>query len=329
MEVIQDPQQNPANQQEQQNQPYDASFKGWIMQQAPAILPVLLPGTHYQKALNVEALRPPMRMDKVFQVRYHDEEHILHFEFEVGYDKELKSRLLVYNSILYRDHRLPVLTVVVYPFRVKMAKSPLSILCRKKPVLTFVFETFPLFKLNAKEMLKERHTCMYALLPTMKNVDADLMEQAVRELAEVYRYEKHILAEQFIWMRAFLDRTTTVKGIKKEQIRARLDMFEQLFEESPTIQNAVQRLAEKRLARERQEARQEGRQEGLLEAIQVLQRSLVNIIRVKYPDLTELAQLQATRIDKLDELDLLIQQVMDATDADAARKLILDAGAER
>jgi hypothetical protein len=173
----------------------------------------------------VETLRPPMRADKVFLVRYHNEEHVLHFEFEVSYDKELKSRLLVYHSILYRDHHLPVLTVVVYPFRVKMAKSPLSVFCQKKHVLMFAFETFPLFKLNARETIKHHHTCMYALLPTMKNVDADLMEQAIRELAEFYRNERHKLAEQFIWMRAFLDRTTTIKQAKKVQIKERLDMF--------------------------------------------------------------------------------------------------------
>jgi hypothetical protein len=251
----------------------------------------------------------------------------------------------VYNSILYRDHHLPVLTVVVYPFRVKMAESPLSILCRKKSVLTFAFETFPLFKLNAKEMLKQRHACMYPLLPTMKNVNADLMEQAVRELAEIYRDERSTLAEQFVWMRAFLDRTTAIKQVKKEQIKARLDMFEQLFEESPTIQQAIQRLTEKRLAQVRQEMRQEMRQEvrqevrqeglqegcreGLQKEIRALQRSLVNIVRVKYPDLAELAQLQATRIDKPDELDALIQQVMDATDADTACKLLSDVEAER
>jgi hypothetical protein len=38
IEVTQDLQQDPTHQQDQQSQPYDASFKGWIMQQAPAIL---------------------------------------------------------------------------------------------------------------------------------------------------------------------------------------------------------------------------------------------------------------------------------------------------
>ncbi len=66
--MTQDPQKDSTN---QHNQPYDASFKGWISQQARAILPVLLPGAHYKRTLNVEAIRPPMRVDKVFKVRYH------------------------------------------------------------------------------------------------------------------------------------------------------------------------------------------------------------------------------------------------------------------
>jgi len=326
--VTQDPEKDPAN---QQNQPYDASFKGWISQQAPTILPVLLPGTRYQRTLDVEVVRPPMRVDKVFQVRYHDEEHILHLEFEVGYDKQLKSRLLVYHSILYRDHHLPVLTVVVYPFRIKMAKSPLCILSQKQPVLTFVFQTFPLFKLNAKEMVQQRHACMYPLLPTMKNVNADLIEQAVRELAEIYRDEQSTLAEQFVWMQVFLDRTTTVKHVKKEQIKARLSMFEQLFDESPTIQKIREQYLVKGIQEGRQEGIQEGLQKGIQEGLQkgllALQDLLVSSVQARYPGLAELARASAGHFDKLDALKLLIQKVMTAPDADAVRRL-LESGTE-
>jgi hypothetical protein len=253
-------------------------------------------------------------MDKIFKVRYHDEEHILHLEFEVGYDKLLKSRLLVYNSLLYRDHHLPVLTVVLYPFRVKMARSPLCIKSQNKPVLTFVFQTFALFRLNAKKMVQRRHTCMYPLLPTMKHVNADLVEQALREMAEIYRDEKGTLAEQFVWMQVFLDRTTAVKRVKKEQIKARLNMFEQLFDESPTIQKIREQYLMK--------GRQEGIQEGQLLALQDL---LVSSVQTRYPELAELARTSASRFGKLDALKLLIPQVISAPNADAVRSL-LEAG---
>ncbi len=323
--MTQDPQKDSTN---QHNQPYDASFKGWISQQARAILPVLLPGAHYKRTLNVEAIRPPMRVDKVFKVRYHEQDHILHLEFEVSYDRDLKSRLLVYHSLLYRDHHLPVLTVVVYPFRITMAESPLCIMSQKKPVLTFVFQTFPLFELNAKEMIKQHHTCMYPLLPTMKHVNADLMEQALRELAEIYRNEKSTLAEQFVWMQVFLDRTTTVKDVKRAQIKARLNMFEQLFNESPTIQNIREQSLVKGEQKGLQKGLQEGEQKGLQKGgLLALQDLLVSHVQGHYPELAALARTSADRFDQLDALKLLIPQVISAPNADAVRGL-LEAGME-
>jgi hypothetical protein len=81
--VAQAPQKDPK---QQHNQPYNASLKGWITQQARAFLPILLPGIHYERTLNVEPVRPPMRVDRVFKVRYDEEDYLLHLEFEVGYD---------------------------------------------------------------------------------------------------------------------------------------------------------------------------------------------------------------------------------------------------
>jgi predicted transposase YdaD len=203
-----------------------------------------------------------------------------------------------------------------------MAKPPLRIVSQKKPVLTFFFQTFPLFQLNAKEMVQRHHACMYPLLPTMRNVNADLMEQAMRELVEIYQNEKGKLAEQFVWMRVFLDRTTTIKQIKKEQIKARLNMFEQLFDESPTIQ----KIREQYLIKGRQEGIQKGLQKGIQEGgFLVLQDLLVSSVQARYPDLTELARASAGRSDQLGALKLLIEQVMTAPNADAVRCL-LEAG---
>jgi hypothetical protein len=176
------------------NQPYDTSFKGWITQQAPTILPVLLPGAVYEQTLDVEIIRSTMRVDKVFKIRYHDEEHVLHLEFEAGYDSQLKSRLLVYNAVLYRDHHLPVITIVVYPFRIKMAKPPLRILSQKKAILTFLFRRLPLFKLDAEQIVRQHNVSMYPLVPTMKNVHANLISQVLQELADLYRDDEVTLS---------------------------------------------------------------------------------------------------------------------------------------
>jgi hypothetical protein len=183
---------------------------------------------------------------------------------------------------------------------------------RNKPRL---FYPFFLFKLDAQEMVQQHHACMYPLLPTMKHVNADIMEQAVRELWEIYHDDVGTLAEQFVWMQVFLERTTTIKLVQKKQIKERLNMFEQLFEESPMIQKMRKRY--------RIQGRQEGRQEG----IQVLQDLLVDSVQARYPNLAGLARQQAGHFDKLDVLKLLIQQVMIAPNANTVRGL-LEAGTE-
>ena len=81
---------------------------------------------------------------------YHGAEHILHLEFQTGFDRQLVARLLIYNAGLYHDHHLPVITIVMYPFRVKKAVSPLSIKSIEEEILTFHFKTLALFELDAE-----------------------------------------------------------------------------------------------------------------------------------------------------------------------------------
>src|SRR5262249_47503281 len=155
----------------------------WITQETSEILSVLLPGAIYEASLNVEIVHSPKRVDKVFKIVYDGQERILHIEFETGYDNQLKSRLLVYNASFYLDYCVPVMTIVIYPFQVTKAVSPLHI----PDILTFHFQTLPLFEQDAEEIVRRHLTCMYPLVPTMRNVHAELVEQVMRELEEIYR----------------------------------------------------------------------------------------------------------------------------------------------
>ncbi len=307
--MTQEPQKDSSH---QQFQVYDAGFKNWISEQAPHILPVLLPGAIYEATVDVQILRPPMRVDKAFKIVYNGEEHVLHVEFESGYDDELKSRLLVYNAILYRDHHLPVLTIVVYPFRTTMAKPPLRILSQKQPILTFLFKTLPLFKLDAADIVRQRHACLYPLVPTMKNVHADLIDQVMQELVQLYHDDEATLSQQFVLIQLLLERSSTLTRVKKEQIKRRLTVFEQLFEESPMIQNM------------REQYRMQGIEQGKVIELQEL---LVKFMRTKYPDLAEFARASASRFDKLQTLEQFALQVINAPNASTTRRL-LEAGTE-
>jgi len=110
-----------------------------------------------------------MRADKVFKVIYNSEEAILEIEFEAGTDSDLPSRLLIYNAVLHQEHQLPVITIVVYPFRVTIAKSPLQVSIGESSILTFHFEVLPLVQLDAEQFVRKNVVCMYPLLPTMQS----------------------------------------------------------------------------------------------------------------------------------------------------------------
>jgi hypothetical protein len=326
--VTQDPQKHPLN---DIPQVYDSTFKQWITQQTAEILPVLLPGAIYEATLNVEVIVPTKRVDKVFKILYDGQEHILHIEFETGYDDQLKSRLLVYNANFYRDYKLPVITIVIYPFKVTMAVPPLHI----PSILTFHFQTWPLFEQDAQDIVRQHVTCMYPLLPTMQNVHDDLVAQVIRELEEIYQVDKAKLSDAIVWMRLLLGRSDTVSSPEKEQIEKRLSMYDSLWEGNPTVQKMYEQDKAKWLQEGRQEGIQEGLQEGIQQGLQQglqkgiqqgiqqgLQHLLVNAVRARFPHLAGFAQHQVSHVDKPEVLESLIQQVVVAPDADAVLKLL-------
>ena len=290
--------------QQKQPQAYDSSLKDLIQQQARDILPLLLPGAVYEETLNVELIRSTMRVDKVYKIKYQAEDHILHLEFESDADSDMASRLLAYNSMLYRDYHLPVLSMIVYPFRVKMAESPLRITSKQQELLTFHFLILPLFSLEAERYVREHRLCMYPLLPTMQGANASIIKQAMDELTTLYREDEVTLSQQLIWMELLLERTDTILPQEKEKIQEQLKMYDKLWEDHPKVKKM----------------RADSRVQGEVTA---LQRTLVTIVSLRFPALAELAQQQIQHLHKPDALDLLVQQVTVAPDEKMVRWLLL------
>ena len=328
-------------------QKYDTSFKALVESQASDILPLLLPGAAYEKTLNVEIIRSTMRADKVFKVQYCGQEHILHLEFETGSDGKLCSRLLVYNSVLYRDYKIPVITIVVYPFPVNQAVSPLCIKSNGMEILSFHFRTLPLFTMDAEQFVQEHRACMYPLLVTMNGVHAEMIAQVMQELTELYRNNEASLAEQFTWMTILLERTATIGALEKSRIEEKLKMFDQLWDESPRVQKMKKQYRDEgrkesekerlRLQQELVKGKQEAEQKflNLQEQIPAMHEkdtadqkvkdrrsSLLSVIRVRFPNLTEIAQQRVELLDKPEVLDLLIELIVAAPDANTARLLL-------
>jgi hypothetical protein len=217
------------------SQQYDTSLKGWVKKQPAQILPQLLPGAVYIEDLDIERIKPSMRVDRVFKIWYRGKVHILHLEFETGADMKNPLRLLAYNALLTYEYDLPVISIIVYPFRTVMAVSPLEIRSGEEPLHTFHFHTLPLFTLEAERYIQEHIICMYPLLPSMQGANSQVIIQAMTELAELYQEDEATLAQEFTWMQVLLERTTTISDEEKAKIGDKLKMYDPLWEEHPRV----------------------------------------------------------------------------------------------
>lgn len=209
------------------SQQYDTSLKGWVKAQAKQIVPQLLPGATFVKELDIERIKPTWRVDRVFQVRYCDELHILHIEFESGSDTEMPLRMLAYNGILCYEYKLPVISLIVYPFRTAIAVSPAEVKSGGETIHHCDFKTLPLFTLEAEQYIQEHITCMYPLLPSMQGANSEVIVRAMAELAVLYRGDETTLSQQFTWMQILLERTTMISDEEKAKIGDKLKMYDQ------------------------------------------------------------------------------------------------------
>src|SRR5436305_91274 len=154
--------------QQLQEQPYDNVLKSLFEGQEAEMLPCFVPGVEYLEVLNVEALRTPLRADRVYKVRHQGQDKIAHFELETNANSRMTYRLLDYHAYFLRKYDgLPVVSIIVYPFRTNVAVSPLREMSGREEVLTFHFRVICLWELDAEDFISKRVVSMYPFLPTM------------------------------------------------------------------------------------------------------------------------------------------------------------------
>lgn len=307
----------PAEQPEEELPPqrFDTSLKEWMNKQAPSLLSHFFKGAIYLDTRDVEVVRPTMRADKVFLMYYEGVRCVGHIEFETGADDKMAYRLAVYNTVLLHDYELPVVSMIVYPFRCKMAESPLETRCGEKDLITFHFLRFALFEEDADYYVREHVTAMYPVLPTMQGANHTLLKQAMEELAELYRDSTVTLSQQFVWMQLMLERTDTIPPDEKQEVYDQLKTYDPLWENHPK----VKKIRAESEAKGRAEGEARGRAEGELQASR---KMVVSVVAARFPSLAELARKRVAQINNIGVLDMLIQQVSTAPDENTLRWLL-------
>ena len=290
-----------------QQQPYDNLLKSLLEGQEKEMLPYFVPGVEYVETLNVEVVRTPLRVDRVYLIRKNGRKKIVHLEFESGPNKKMAARLLDYHTYLHLKYELPVKSVIVYPFPTKMAMSPFLEEDEDGEIVTFHFRIFPLCQLKAEHYIHEHAIVMYALLPTMQGADAALLHKAIDEMVEYYKGNDSKLAQELRWMGIVLRRAKSIPREDKREIQERLNMWDDLMEKDPKMRKILR------------ESEARGRTEGEVKA---LRKAVAIAVKMRFPSLAELAQQRVAQINKPDKLDLLLDQIANAPDEETARSLL-------
>jgi hypothetical protein len=293
------------------SQPYDSSLKTLFEGHAAEIVHHLLK-VEYVDELGTEALKPPLRADRVYLILYHGMLCILHAELETASDSEMDYRMLEYYGILLRKHRKPILPVVIYPFRTTLPKSPLRVTVGDKKVVEFHFDIIAMWEESAKYYLDNHVIGMYPLLPTMQEATYEALMQGLQEMKGWYGESRRMLGEKIMLFDVFLERSDMVSAEDKERLEATLEEYRSFVGQSPLVRKMLE------------DAKAEGKEEGLAEGeikgkIKILQKMLVDMVRGRFPPLAELAQQTAVEVSEPQKLELLVKGVSTAPDENVAR----------
>ncbi len=283
---------------ENQRQPYDRALKSLMEDHAAEMLPEILPESKLLTEQNVEITRTNLRADLVYLIQYRGGPHILNLELQTDADSDMAYRMLLYHVELFGKYRLPVISMVMYPFEASIPEPEFREESGQETLLTFHHRVLRLWTIEAEQYVRRRVVSMYTLLPAMKGANASMLLQAIKEMEQHYKGPH--LAHHLVRFRTILRRSKTLTALDKQIVEDRLYPYDSLLDEDPDIQERIARGIEK------------GKIEGQ-------QKAVIDFIEVRFPALIEVAQEQVVQLNKPDELSRLVKQIALAPDEATAR----------
>jgi hypothetical protein len=313
-----------------QAQAYDNTLKVLFGEEAAEILPRLMPGTKLLEEKNIELDRSQLKADLVYTVKYKGRLHIVNVELQTKADKYMHYRLLQYHVGLHAKYKLPVLSVVLYPFAKSIPQPPYRERGGNGVLLTWNYRVIALYTIEAEPFLREHALCMYSMLPAMKDITVEQLEQALEEMKQHYSTQEMEHHLTLFWR--MLQKSRTLTRQQKSHMEEVIEMeFNWWIDTNPAIKKRIARAAKKaakEAAKEATEAAKEAAKEAKIEGkiegeVEALHRAILNVVQVRFPSQLQLAQQQLNAITQPAQLQQIHLDVVTAKDEEAAIHLFM------
>jgi hypothetical protein len=331
---------------EAQKQVYDNIIKRCLERHMTDIIPFLLEEKEMAKEedrkrtvakvrpleetteMNIEALIPPRRNDRVYRAPYKGTMHIVEVEIETSPDSIMEVRSLIYHALLMEKYYgEPIISLILYPFKMPIAYSPLEGRNADGEAVTFHFRVLPLWRFDARTYFAKRVLCMFALLPAMQGVTRDMLLQALDLMVQYYRdqQDENGLREEFLCFGILLRRAAILSPAEIEEVTQKMALYDPFIMEDPHFGGIIKQKAEEAAKEAAKEAwakgETEGKIEGKSEALAALRNTVLASVEERFPELTGSLK-QAAWPESVEEMGLLAMKLATAPDAEAVLHLL-------
>jgi len=243
-------------------------------------------------------------------VRVSGQDMLLHLEFQTHNDPAMAERLLRYNVLARSEHRLPVLSCVIYLLGSGEAStSPLSwMLPTEQEVLRFHYQSIELKALLPEEVVRTGLTGLLPLLPLTKNgARREIVETMFSRLLAAKKIELVPIGYTLPSL-AF----SRENPVDQDWLFRRFHEMHDILRETPIYQEI--------LKEGREEGLEQGLQRGQLEA---LRQAIVEVVVERFPKLVRLTKKQVVLIEDPELLRHVLVKVSVAQSAEEARGHLL------
>src|SRR5437588_3625275 len=290
--------------------PWDDSLKKLVQADPQAFVSWFVPDASFTGARPHELKHWTLEVDALLGVRVSGQDMLLHLEFQTHNDPAMAERLLRYNVLARSEHRLPVLSCVIYLLGSGEAStSPLSwMLPTEQEVLRFHYQSIELKALLPEEVMRPDLTGLLPLLPLTKNgARREIVESMFSRLLAAKKVD--LVPIGYTLASLAFNRENPVD---QDWLFRRFHEMHDILRETPIYQEI--------LKEGREEGLEQGLQRGQLEA---LRQAIVEVVVERFPKLVRLTKKQVVLIEDPELLRHVLVKVSVAQSAEEARGHLL------
>jgi predicted transposase YdaD len=281
--------------------PWDDSLKKLVHTDPQAFVTWLFPGGTFIGERPHELKHWTLEVDALLGVTVSEQEMLLHLEFQTYHDPAMAERLLCYNVLARSEHKLPVLSCVIYLLKDGEAlPSPLSWkLPNGQEVLQFHYQSVELAALSPEDLHRSGEA---GLLPLLPLTNGGARRETVESMFSGRLSAKKIELVPIGYTLASLAFSRENRA-EQDWLLRRFHEMHDILRETPIYQEILK----------------EGREEGL----EALRQAILDVVTQRFPKLTRLAKKQVVVVEDPELLRHVLVKVSVAHTAEEAKQQLL------